>query len=72
MLLQLWIAITGCLFIWLTASPAPRTRRIGYAVGLLGQVGWFADTVGTDRWGVFTMTIIWTVGMVRGFRNARG
>lgn len=71
-MLQLWIAITGCLFIWLTGCTNARTRRWGYVIGLLGQVGWFVDTYGTDRWGVFTMTIIWTVGMARGFRNARG
>lgn len=78
---ELFILITGCLFIWLTSWPdhlwtcggmSIHTHLLGYGIGLSGQPAWILNCYRSRMTAIGIMSIIYTAGMVNGLPNAWG
>lgn len=59
--LQIWIAFTGLVAVWLTQQPyRPEWARYACLFGLVGQPAWWMSTWIAEQWGIFVLTIFYT------------
>ena len=68
-LIQVAIAITGVLAIWLTNDSNIERRKYASIFRLLGQPFWVYTTYVTAQWGIFILSIVYTFAWLRGFKN---
>lgn len=69
MIEQLVIALTGVLAAWVNQDLNGRVRRWGCVIGLLGQPFWFYATFTASQWGMFAVTVGYTLAFLRGLKN---
>jgi hypothetical protein len=60
-MIQLFIALFGLLALVMLMSTNPTHRRLGPFVGLLGQPLWLASTWGAQQYGMFALSIAYTL-----------
>jgi hypothetical protein len=65
-LLQAWIFVTGALSVWLIANPFSHYHRLGCWIGLLGQPCWLWATYQQSQWGMFALTLIYSLSFIKG------
>lgn len=65
-MMQAIILLTGALAIWLVNDPDIRIRRLGAVIGLCGQPFWLWSTWQVGQWGMFALSLFYTVAWVRG------
>ena len=65
--LQLFIAITGGLAIWLANDPRPKWQRYACLFGLASQPGFLFSTATAGQWGMFALAVFYTGAWGRGF-----
>jgi len=66
-IVQVWIAITGGVSVWLMADPSRRwLHRLGCFIGFLGQPCWWLSTFHQQQWGMFALSLVFTVSFLRG------
>lgn len=66
-LLQLWVLVTTGASVWLMSNPHNRRyRRLGCWLGLAAQPVWFFSTFQNFQWGMFLLSIVFTVSYLRG------
>lgn len=70
MLEQIAISVFGVSAIWLSQDTKPLLRRIAPVLGLAGQPFWLYSSWTADQWGIFLLSIAYTVAWARGCRNA--
>lgn len=70
-LLQAWIFFTGAASIWYMSAPRARDHYIGCWIGLLGQPAWFYTALSHSQWGMFLLSVIFSLSYLRGIRHYR-
>lgn len=66
---QVALAVFSTLAIWLSQDERADSRRWGAVFGLLSQPFWFYTAYQAEAWGVFFMSLIYSVAWLRGIRN---
>jgi hypothetical protein len=66
---QAAIAVFGVVSIWLSQSPDPRQQSWAPIWGLIGQPFWFIATYRAEQWGMFALSIAFTVCWLRGLHT---
>ena len=69
MIEQSIIAITGVVAIFLTQSRDKKWQKYACLVGLVGQPFWMMATYQSEQWGMFVLTIFYTLAWLRSNRN---
>lgn len=67
MLVQIAITIFSCLSIFLLSTK--RYFKYGFVVGLIGQPFWIYTSWDNAQWGIFIVSIWFTISHIRGIRN---
>lgn len=75
--LQVFIAITGGLAIYLIKEPGRISReRWGFTIGAIGQPAWLYVTFTAEQWGLLSLSVFFTWAWFTGARerwsNKRG
>jgi len=65
---QFAIIIFSISAIWLLSSDAPYSRW-GFIIGLAGQPFWFYSSYKNKEWGVFIVSVFFTISYTRGIYN---
>lgn len=65
---QIIIAITGVVAIFLTQSENKSTQRYACLFGLAGQPFWIMATWETQQWGMFILTLFYTLAWLKGLK----
>lgn len=68
MIEQLIIAITGMVAIFLTQTRNIKTQRYACLFGLIGQPFWLMATWHSQQWGIFILSLFYTVAWLRGVK----
>jgi hypothetical protein len=63
---QLWILLVGIFTAYFVTSPKDNYRRISYLISILGQPVWIYVTYKHDQFGIFTLSIYFTICQLRG------
>ncbi len=63
---QTAITITGVLAIWLANDHRDRWRRYACIFGLVGQPFWFYSAYITGQWGIFILSLFYTLAWCKG------
>lgn len=64
--LQIGIAVTGVVAIWLVQEPDSRWYRWGCLIGFIGQPLWFIMAWMNAQWGIFVLCIFCALSWYRG------
>lgn len=64
--LQLFIASTGGLAIWLAMDPQPDMQRYACFFGLASQPGFLYSTRRNNQWGMFALALFYTGAWLKG------
>lgn len=67
MIVQIAITVFSCLSIWLFGSK--KLFKYGFIAGLLGQPFWIYTAYDNAQWGIFAVSIWFTISHIRGIRN---
>lgn len=65
-MIQIIIAISGGLAIWLTQTK--NFQRFAPIIGLIGQPFWFYSAFVTEQWGIFALTAFYTIAWFKGLK----
>ena len=66
---QIIIAITGVVAIFLTQSQNPNIQKHACLVGMAGQPFWIMAALETEQWGIFFLSVFYTVAWGQGIYN---
>lgn len=66
MIIQLVLAVFGLSAMWMSMGHNPRARRWAPVVGLAGQPAWLWFAWQAGAWGLFVLSIAYSVVYVRG------
>lgn len=66
MIEQLIIAITGVVAIFLTQSRYESRQKYACLIGLAGQPFWMMATYQSEQWGMFVLTLFYSLAWCRG------
>lgn len=66
------IVIGGVVSIWLSQSPAVRSRRWAPIIGLAAQPAWLYASIKAEQYGIATLSLVYAAGWIRGVRTLRG
>lgn len=69
MIEQICITVMSCGSIFLLSSKSSRTSRWGFVMGLLGQPFWIYASFTHAQWGIFAVSLWYTIAHVRGIVN---
>jgi len=69
---QLGIAMFGITAVWLSQDKSERYRKWAPLFGLLSQPFWFYTAWINQQWGVFLLSVVYTVCWLRGVRTYWG
>lgn len=69
MISQVCIFIFGVTAVWLSQSPNISTVRYSSIVGLMSQPFWFYSTLSNELYGMFCLSLVYTLAWARGFNN---
>lgn len=67
--IQLAIALTGMIAIWITQQPDKLLYRYAPILGLVGQPFWFHATYSAEQWGMFILCFGYTYAWFIGFKR---
>lgn len=68
MVVQILIALLGITAVWLSQDARPQRRRYACIFGLIGQPLWFYTTWQAGQWGIFVLSIAYTLAWIKGIR----
>lgn len=66
---QLAIALTGMVAIWITQQPNQSWHKYAPILGLASQPFWFYATYAAEQWGMFVLCFGYTYAWYIGFRR---
>jgi len=69
MIAQLAIAVFGVTAIWLSQASSLKSRKWAPVYGLAGQPFWIYATFSAEQWGIFVLSMFYTVAWMRGIKN---
>lgn len=67
-IIQLVLAICGLTALYLSTGNNPRGRRWGPVIGLCGQPAWLLFAWQANAWGLFSLSLVYSMVYVRGIR----
>lgn len=67
LLSQISIIVVGITSVFLLSGK--RTRKLGFAIAILGQWAWTYTTYHNAQWGLFLMTFYYLAMQIRGLKN---
>lgn len=69
-LVQIWIACTGLVAVWLTQqSWKPHWAKYACLLGMASQPAWFYTTLVHEQWGIFVLSLFYTYAWWQGIRR---
>ena len=66
---QILLAFTGLVAIWLTQQKNDRIKKYAPVFGLIGQPLWYYTTLSNEQYGIFCLTLAYTYMWGMGFYN---
>tara|TARA_B100001105_G_C22307688_1_gene406658 strand:- start:548 stop:778 length:231 start_codon:yes stop_codon:yes gene_type:complete len=69
MIEQIAIAFFGLSAIWLSQSAREASRKWAPILGLSSQPFWFYATLTAEQWGIFVLSLFYTLAWMRGVKN---
>ncbi len=69
MIEQVLIALLGTAAVWCSQSPASRSQRWAPVLGLAAQPLWLDVTFRAEQWGMFALSVVYTIAWLRGIRT---
>lgn len=63
---QLIIIVSGISAIYLTQERSAARRRWAPIIGLIGQPAWFWATIQAEQWGMFALSVLYTLVWIKG------
>lgn len=69
MIEQTFITVTGVVSIYLANDPNDSARRWAPIFGLAGQPAWLYSSYHAGQWGIFMLSIVYTIVWARGFQH---
>ena len=69
MIEQIFLAVTGIIAIYLTQQQNEKYKKYAPIFGLLGQPVWFYVTYSSEQYGMFILSVFYTLIWVLGFYN---
>tara|TARA_Y100000310_G_C20244643_1_gene606228 strand:- start:17 stop:292 length:276 start_codon:yes stop_codon:yes gene_type:complete len=63
---QIIIFISGGLAVWMSQDRQIKYQRYACIVGLIGQPFWLYATFNNDQWGMFGLSIFYTIAWLKG------
>ncbi|WP_289101030.1 hypothetical protein [uncultured Marinobacter sp.] len=69
MIEQIAIAVFGLTAIWLSQAPSEAHRKWAPVLGLMSQPFWFYATLAAEQYGIFVLTLFYTLAWCRGIKN---
>jgi hypothetical protein len=69
MISQIGIVFFGVLAAWLNQQANENRKKYACIFGLISQPFWFYSAIETNQWGIFLLSIIYTVVWLIGFKN---
>lgn len=66
---QAVIAVCGTATVLLSQDARPKYRRWACIVGVAAQPAWFYATISAEQWGMVALSVLYTLGWLRGVRN---
>lgn len=69
MIEQMAIAFFGLSAIWMTQAPSDKHRKWAPVLGLCSQPFWFYATLTAEQYGIFVLSIFYTMAWARGIKN---
>jgi len=66
MISQLALGILGVIAIYLTQDSRASVRRFACLFGLASQPFWFYTTWQAEQWGIFALSILYTLSWLKG------
>jgi hypothetical protein len=66
---QTMIALTGALAIWMTQDRRLAVQKWACVVGLIGEPFWLMSTWREAQWGMFLLTLLYTLAWLRGVKR---
>ena len=66
---QIGIALFGVVAIWLSQDKSKQRRKYGPVFGLIGQPFWFYTAYAHEQWGIFALSILYTISWAKGVRT---
>ena len=66
---QIAIALTGAVAVFLSQDKRESWRRWACIFGICGQPFWIYATLHSEQYGMFVLTLLYTVAWVRGVWN---
>jgi hypothetical protein len=67
--IQAWILVTGAASIWLLSTSTGPRHHAGCWIGLAGQPAWIFTTLQHFQWGVFLLSVAFSISYLRGIRQ---
>lgn len=67
MIAQIFLALFGVTAIWLSQDNRPHIYRWASVLGLAGQPFWFYAAYTGEQWGIFVLSIFYTIAWAKGF-----
>lgn len=69
MMVQLFIAVTELIAIWLLQDKRESHRKFAPIFGLLSQPFWFYASYIADQWGAFILCFFFTAAWIKGLKD---
>ncbi|MBL4794045.1 MAG: hypothetical protein JKY24_00655 [Pseudomonadales bacterium] len=66
-MIQVIIAVTGIISIWLTQDENVNRRKFACIFGLVGQPFWFYSAFQSEQWGIFVLSFVYAGAWMKGF-----
>jgi len=66
LIIQTLIAVLGITAVWFSQSRRAERRKYACIFGLLGQPLWFYTTWSAGQWGIFALSLVYTVAWFKG------
>lgn len=69
MIAQIGIGVFGMTAVMLLPCKDEKIRRWGYVLGVCAQPFWFYETYTKEQWGIFFLSIFYSINWLRGVWN---
>lgn len=69
MIVQIFIAVTELIAIWLLQDQRKSHRKFAPVFGILGQPFWFYSSYQADQWGAFILCFFFTAAWIKGLKD---
>lgn len=69
LVIQIWLGVFSLGAVYLSQDYRIRRRQWACVCGLLAQPAWFYATWQAEQWGIFAMSVLYTLSWLRGVKT---